>query len=29
MRVVNPPAFLRILMISVGADEGEGAVAGD
>ena len=25
IRVVNPPAFLRILMMSVGADEGAGA----
>lgn len=29
MRVVNPPAFLRILMMSVGADDGAGAAAGD
>lgn len=25
IRVVNPPAFLRILMMSVGAEEGDGA----
>lgn len=27
IRVVNPPAFLRILMMSVGGDEGDGAGA--